>query len=523
MKEKLILLLLVCLCFVPSLALAQQKRELDILDRSRINEGRMKMKFEMGGISITGYLENTNTPSEDKLQEIIRQVMKSMDIYLGNIENCIDYINEAQHIQGVNWWFLGELAVRAAGKGELVDWYKNIKNREQNGKEIGDLAVDYMLEKAGQKADVPTQVREHFFRFALDEAYREGVSVTAHELLGCIDYVLALPDAILALDKELKRLDYELELLNVAAERAAVMGVFYNLVNIKIMEELEKGEWVINFDKHQELMAKTLFDIPIKQQSKIRIELKRVDNSLADPEDPSDWSGVYRGKFLMELYHNSKELDRVFVKKIFFNNHLPYDDAWPEEVKKQYELTDESKPSTLSRIIEKDNFQVTVYKTKNQIYNRKDADVFRVTDGTFRGNTEFLVGPIIEAGLIHLMNGDEKWSTEQHVSGAGFSADQKSQNHFGFTAGVTDQTAPYLRFDNHFFDSFGEAKVSIPYQEKSIKWDNSTKSDEGPRFVIDYNIFEEFLEEGRIYVKARTHNSYLLKYNYLDHIINHKR
>jgi len=501
--------------------MAQRQIELDIVDRSRINEGRVKVMLELGGYRIQGILENTNTPTEEELQAIIRQVMNNMDITFGMIENSQEIIKKAQDVSGVNWWFLGEMGLRVLGRGDMVDWYKAIKNREQNGKSMEDLAKDYMFETAKDKIKdgVKGEIKDNFYKYALDKNQLKAAKLADGAFSHWAGYVTGTIDAIQALGLELDRLEGELELLNEAAERSAVLNVFYRLVNMRIMDRLEKGQWVINFDRHTEATGKTLFDIPITQQSKIRVELKRVNKSMADAGDPSDWSGIYRGKFRMELYHDSKELDRVFIQKIFFNNHLPYDEMWPEQAKKQYHLTDESKPSTLSRVIEKDNFQILVERHDNGMYSSDDATLFKADDGTFKGNTEFLVGPVIQAGLIMLNNMEDAVS-EQHVSDMAMDFNQKVQNNFEFTAGVGAQRYPYLKFGDHFFDSFGDCRVKIPGQQRYMQWDNSIDSPkQGPRFVIDYQIFKDLDAQGRVYIKGRTHNSYLLKYNYLDHKI----
>lgn len=522
MKKILLnLLLLLCAMGYSGTVMAQlwHPKELDIVDRSRINEGRMKVMLEMGGLRMQGILENTNTPTEEELQSIIRQVMMNMGINFGDLDDSQKIIEAAQSVSGVNWWFLGEMGLRVLGHGDAIDWYKKIKSFETDGKTWEDRAKDYMFDKV--KGDIDDKVEKElkggFYKYALNNDARKIAKVEkVFARYGC--YVTGTFDAIKSLKMELDRLDGELEILDRAAECAAVINVFYRLVNIRIMERLEKGQWVINFDSHNDAIGKTLFDIPIFQQSKVKVQLKRVSNSIADPEDPSDWSGIYRGKFRIELYHDSKELDRVFIQKIFFNNHLPYDDMWPDEAKKQYKLTDASKPSTLSRVIENDNFQIMVEKHQNQQYSRDDAMVFNTGEGSFKGNTEFLVGPVIEAGLIMLENMENAVS-EQHVSEIGYEFNQKVQNHFEFTADVGAQRYPYLKFGDHFFDNFGDFKVTIPGQEQYKKWDNSIASPEkGPRFVIDYDIFKD-LDMGRMYVKGRTHNSYLLGYYYLDHQI----
>ena len=63
--KKILLNLLLFLCVVgySGTVMAQHKIELDIVDRSRINEGRMKVMLEMGGLRMQGILENTNTPT----------------------------------------------------------------------------------------------------------------------------------------------------------------------------------------------------------------------------------------------------------------------------------------------------------------------------------------------------------------------------------------------------------------------------------------------------------------------------
>lgn len=134
--KKILLNLLLFLCVVgySGTVMAQHKIELDIVDRSRINEGRMKVMLEMGGLRMQGILENTNTPTEAELQAIIRQVMMNMGINFGDLDDSQKIIEAAQSVSGVNWWFLGEMGLRVLGHGDAIDWYKKNKSFENDGK-----------------------------------------------------------------------------------------------------------------------------------------------------------------------------------------------------------------------------------------------------------------------------------------------------------------------------------------------------------------------------------------------------
>lgn len=479
------------------------------LNVNRINLYKYHVQFEVGDVTLGGVLENTGMPLNDDLVALCKEVMSEYGVTAGMLQTCEEVIAKASKVKGYNLFYLGDLYLAANGNTDIGDLY-------WKWQDSGMSAQDFLLQEFKDYTENVLHKRWDAKQFMLkmmdkivDQASDKLAEMNAYYKVARTSY--RITDRVLM---HMDRLTEEDETMQALIVRSAMLSVVYGNINLKIMDKVARGEWVLNVKFSTNPKARTLFEIPVGQTYSLTCKLKRA-TPLANI-GCDDFSGTYEGSFDLTIHHDLDNVDKAFLDGLFFNENLPYRDLWAQELRDKYHKGDTWKPSYLVKEINMKNFKVMLSKPASPegwneerkgvgFYMTKKNVTPPMKNQVFDGSVDFCLSKdILGPHMITADGTDYTEKVSQH--GLGMDYEQEAYNFFAFDCGVTEQMYPFIVFMNHEWVNKGHAD----YLDFHKSWDNSFKSEGAPPHMVDdQQIFKNLDNPAYLYVDRPSQESLL--------------
>lgn len=462
--KKTIVLLLICVLILNNPAItavaAPQGKHAGV-DYTRIEMNaslKLPIEFQIGEQVFKGYLQNGKTLSTEEIDKIIKQVMNEMEMTEGTFLSGRKIIEEAKQTPGFDPDTIIELAMKISGVSSVRDVYSG---KTSAGDALGKYA-------AGKVAG------------AILGKYGLGILTTLYSVTS---------ESSKTICNEIDRITRNSKLHQQALDYTYLFNLFYGTVNQRIEEkEKKEGEssWYIKCNDKTECNA-TLFGIPIIQKWQLFCELERTDWFV--PEDPMDFSGMFKGQLKIEVTHDLQNLDEQLLNGVILGNGSPFA-KW---ISMSDFTEDNYTPSKLTKTLVKDDFSIDI-SMKNitssgltELFSLKDFDdttevrIYRATWRDPKGGYEG--SGFDEEGKWDRSNGYGDYDRGQCRSGWDYKATLSNDNRYLTLEMVKEKSIDHRESYDPIFD------YSMTYNNDSEKKFNLG-------FVTDYQIFND-LQSGR--------------------------
>lgn len=536
MKKYLLVLVFSFGCIVNALADYVYEREgLEKLGLhiDKVNLNRYAVQMDLGEVTLLGSLENDNMPTSEELVALCKKVMDDCNVTPRQIEYGEQLIAAAGMSRGFGLWELGELFVRTAGLGEEADMANLAREKFDmlKGEGIYELynswqsstisdPADFIMFRINKDMNATSDIliEKGLIGEILAKKVGQAGARTLKFTKNLVAWLVNFGMAAVNMQEEAAK---DASLQEAALEKAVMISVIYNAINLRIIDRLEKGNWVVTFQTNSGEIDKTLFDVPVKQEYSLSMRLKRDKPKKSKQQDARDYSGFYKGEFHLTVHHDLTNIDRQFLPSLFFNNHLPYE-MWPEDLKKEYKYADDVKPSVLTKEFKMDDFCLWLYKWPPVLsyndYSKKHARTFYLTQPNtdtehcdivgkkFEGRADFCLYNHVKGP--HMIDNNGRYTEEVDINRFDLSAHQEAYNDFVFDCGVNDQLSPFVRFLSHQWVNEGH----VDYLVGQDSYNYSFGSSGGDAHMVDDNeIFQNLNKQAALYLRGRIRDSILEK------------
>lgn len=303
------------------------------VDYTRIRENKdlaVEVEFQLGTTKFKGELTNGDTLTNDEIDEIIREVMKQMDMTSGTLGYSKAVIEKAKHLKGFDPAMALRIGLNVAGFGTVADIY----DMYTGTKEVGEVTASFVIgQLSGEAVKLITGTK--------------WADIALNAFLATKDIA-----------EEWTRLENEKEIAEQAMQRELLLEMFYRECNarLKKAEEARGGnKWKLKVNDSK-LKHKTLFGIETNQYQWLKVDMERVD-SFGD-NTSTNWSGVYEGTITLQIWHDLDNFDQNFPN-IFANSNPIF-----KRLQTIYTLRPESakEKSTLTKILTINDAQIYIDK-----------------------------------------------------------------------------------------------------------------------------------------------------------------
>ena len=424
---------------------------------------KMPVEFYIGGRKFEGWLQNGGqslTPEEQ--DEIIDRVMDEMKITSGMLAREKYLKEEVAKLSTFNRETLNVdaaadmliKAIMSACKVDIAaDVYKLIADDVTFVDGVIAVSNIGLGVGVGLAASIVFGPKSRLLKTGVDVLYAMGTEVPKH-LASMMERYESVQDAV-ALTMKIK--------------------VFYAECNRQLLaEEIRRGNsgWSITC-AHTVWCDKTLFGLPVQQYWRLKADLDRV-SAYGDAEDLTNYSGIYRGSIVADIWHNLESYDENFQQGIFMST--PY-----AKISGIFKFTDEYTPSSLTKTLES-------YEVEVHVDSRNVSGGTTETTVSLKGFTDtsaFNTHHKIDGGLhLSLYNN----GVFQMTGPYGFNYRNEVRIINDFKGGLLGGNRyPHLTLTR--YDKVSKGHLSVMYYGTDT-WDYSSGGPGGD-LLTDYKIFSD--------------------------------
>lgn len=427
---------------------------IDGVDYTRIRENKdlkVEVKFTLGASSFTGELVNGDTLSSDEIDKIVKSVMNQMNITSGVLEFSAAIIEKAKNLKGFDPAAALRIGLNVAGFGTINDIYDMYTGKKEVNAACRDFVIDQLT---GEAVKLITGAK--------------WADIALNAFLATKDIAA-----------EWTRMENEKETAELALQRELLLDMFYKACNEKLRKaEEERGtnNWKIKVNDIR-YKTKQFFGIDVEQIKWLKVDMERVDSF--GEKSTTNWSGVYEGSIVLEIWHHLENFDANFPM-IFNNNSNIF-----KKVQSIYTLRPESakEKSTLTKVITINDAQIHIDKrnavgtTLTKSVPLKDAEDV----------SKFNLSHVVTYALAYGPFDDGHF----HVSGSGVSYDADiTMNERCSGTMLEGNRYPAIVWDTHEIVAFDTLVAPRAGWSKRELAGNGTKNIGRPA-IVDYQIFSD--------------------------------